>query len=104
MSAQEKGLVLVSVVLESKKTSVSMDDKLFGYLAARLGSVDAANRWLRAEAVFQNRSGEGASLKSGLSRLIQRRAMDVLIGGAPFGHGFDAAPEESTPAEAESEA
>jgi hypothetical protein len=100
MYGEDKGLVLVSVVLDGRKASISLDDRLFMYLSARLGSDERAVRWLRAETQYQDRTRQASGVKSGLSRLVQRRSLDVLIGGEPFGHGFDPQTEESAPADA----
>lgn len=82
VSASGDGLVRINIRLSDRKTSVSMDAELYEALVERHGSERAAIAWVEAEAraleALEALEGEGARM--GLSRLVQRRALRVLLG------------------------
>lgn len=75
----ERGLVLISFRVEKKRTTLSLDDVLFEYLARKLGGHDAARQWLAHEAELLYALEAEAGLVSGVSRLVQRRALRFLL-------------------------
>lgn len=82
--AERDGLVRVWVSIKGKRTTVSMDDVLFGALADRLGGNDHAIRWIRAAIPRIEQLNEVGSpltdvAKAGTSRLVQRLALDHLL-------------------------
>jgi len=86
---QGDGLVRVTVVLGTRRTSVSIDSELFGYLSELVGGAERSHRWIEAEARLQDTAGTEPGVKSGLSRLVQKRVIRVLLGREPLGHGLD---------------
>lgn len=85
--AGQDGLVRVWISLNGKSTSVSLDDLLFGALIERLGTNDAAVRWVRTAASrVEHLRDVGSPLvsvhKAGTSRLVQRLALNFLLSPA----------------------
>lgn len=75
----ERGLVLIGFRVDRKRTTLSLDDLLFAYLARKLGSPAAARQWLAREAELLYAAGDAGELVSGVSRLVQRRALHFLL-------------------------
>lgn len=75
----ERGLVLIGFRVDRKRTTLSLDDLLFAYLARKLGSPAAARQWLAREAEVLYAAGDAGELVSGVSRLVQRRALHFLL-------------------------
>jgi hypothetical protein len=75
----ERGLVLVSFRVDGKRTSVSLDELLFDYLAQRLDGPEAARQWIAHEAELLYAIEGGEDVRSGVSRLVQRRVLRFLL-------------------------
>lgn len=75
----DDGLVRISVGLSNRKTSISMDSELYALIVERLGSDRAAVQWIEGEARAMD-ALETAQAKIGLSRLVQRQAVLMLLG------------------------
>lgn len=88
--ARGDGFVRVTIEHRGKSTSISLDDVLFDALKRRLGgSHDDATRWLRAAVLRVDelrRAGDPvvAVEKAGLSRLVQRIAVQHLVEPDPM--------------------
>lgn len=98
MLMQTDGFARIRVSHRGKRTSVSLDDVLFDALARRVGSEREAVTWIRSAVLEVERlAGSGSKLVSvrnaGLSRLVQRMALDHVLNGVAQN-----APEPSRPA------
>lgn len=82
VSSSDDGLVRINIRLSDRKTSVSMDAELYEALVERHGSERAAIAWVEEEARALDalEEAEGVGARMGLSRLVQRRALRVLLG------------------------
>ena len=83
---QTDGFARIRVNHRGKRTSVSLDDVLFDALARRVGGEAEAVKWIRAAVLEVERlAGTGSKLvnvrNAGLSRLVQRMAMDHVLNG-----------------------
>lgn len=86
MLMQTDGFARIRVSHRGKRTSVSLDDVLFDALARRVGDEREAVTWIRAAVLEVERlAGTGSKLvnvrNAGLSRLIQRMALDHVLNG-----------------------
>lgn len=82
--AMEDGLVRVRVQFAGKSTSVSLDGVLFRYLARAQGGAREAGGWIRAAVTeleaMALQDGSAVHLRAGLSRRVQRLALEKLLG------------------------
>lgn len=76
------GLVRINVQLGGRKTSISMDRLLYDELTAALAPDTKVNEWLEQERRYLDAVG-GTRLRAGYSRLVQRRALRVVLGREP---------------------
>lgn len=77
------GFIRVKVRHQGRATTISLDDVLFDALRHRVGGHEEAVRWLRAASLrVEDMQASGDPLvaigKSGLSRLIQRLAVQYV--------------------------
>lgn len=80
----QDGFVRVWLSLDGKRTSISVDDTLFAALVRSEGGRDEAMRWLRdaaleAESARLSSDSPGSLKTAGLSRLVQRVAIQHLL-------------------------
>lgn len=85
---QERDIVRVSVTIGGIKTSVSMDGRMFYFLGLKFGGEEDARVWVRntlarlesewAEAASKADVGDRIRANTGLSRAIQREAIEEL--------------------------
>lgn len=80
----EDGLVRVRVQFAGKSTSVSLDGVLFRYLARAQGGSREAGGWIRAAVTeleaMALQDGSAVQVRAGLSRRVQRLALEKLLG------------------------
>lgn len=90
----DRDLVRVGVTIGGVKSSISMDGRLAHYLGIHLGGDDRVRGWVREttqklekqwnDAASQAGVGERVRINTGLSRAIQREALDTLFSALPF--------------------
>lgn len=88
------GLVRINVQLGGRKTSISMDRLLYDELTAALAPDTKVNEWLEQERRYLDAVG-GTRLRAGYSRLVQRRALRVVLGREPAYPRRPSAPEQT---------
>lgn len=94
-TSDDKDIFRCGIVIGGVSTTVSMDGRFAFYLAKKLGSKERVKEWIRAsvrhlELEWSNSSSESGNIKvranTGLSRAIQREALDYLLGDLQWNH------------------
>lgn len=82
-SAVDRGLMILPVMYQGKRTAISMDIELWRILAKLAGGEDKARRWIAEEArllegLANTTTGVESAKGAGLSRLVQRRVFELI--------------------------
>ena len=87
----DSDLVLFSVQVGGVRTSVSMDGRMVHYLDKKMGGRDKVSAWVKGTAIRLDEewreAAQGAAVgvriraNTGMSRAIQREALDELMRG-----------------------
>jgi hypothetical protein len=79
---KKQGFLRVGVIIDGRRTSVSLDLLLAELLVEAVGSPVALAEWVNAQANrlshVRQASGTRRRIKAGLSRLVQREALMVI--------------------------
>jgi len=94
VNEDDRDIFRVAIMKNGVKSSISMDGQFAHYLQLKLGSEDRVRSWVRetatrlerewSEAAVSAEAGQRVRANTGLSRAIQREALDELLRGVSF--------------------
>lgn len=94
MQDDDRDIVRVAITIGGVKSTISMDGRLSYYLGQKLGGDDKVRGWVRetvtrlerewAAKAAEATTGERVRANTGLSRAIQREALDEVMSGVVF--------------------